>query len=249
VSLPKERSVERDVEAFCGWDFLVRLVEAADSLFMKALISALFETGGRISEVLALRKWNIDLSLHPEVVVVRQMPLVKRFEKVGEVRKWKCVGHCSKRWDEKPSPDEFRVHNIKEYTGWVTRRVVDYRTFPIRRDEPLTSYLIEWWKKAEKDEQLLFPIGRSLAYIRVREVGKRLNMPVPFSNIHSSQIYDHWFRAERACQLAFDYGFTRDDLREFFGWKERKSIHDMAERYASLGWIGLAKKMGVNLIL
>lgn len=241
----KERSVEKDVDGFCGWEFLRSLTSVTPSLFMRGLMAALFETGGRISEVLALQKRNVDLTLHSDVVVIKQMPLIKRFEAVGKVKKWKCVGHCKKRWEEKPTPLEFKQHTIKQYEGWITKTVKDYRTFPIRLDEPLTPWFVSWVKKIKKENQPLFFIKRSAAFVRIRKVGKKLNKEIPLANIHSSQLYGHWFRSERACQLAFDYGFTRDDLREFFGWKERKP--DMAERYASLGWIGLARKMGVKV--
>jgi hypothetical protein len=93
------------------------------------------------------------------------------------------------------------------------------------------------------DIDLLFPIKRSAAFVRIRNVGKELDQDIPFCNIHSSLIYPHCFRSERACQLAFDYGFDREDMNEFFQWKERKP--SMAERYASLGWKGLARKMGI----
>lgn len=242
--MPKARSVEKDVEAFCGWDFLVKLVKVADP-FLQGLMAALFGTGGRISEVLALRKWNVDLTLHPEVVVVKQMPLIKRFEKVGKTKKWKCVDHCKKRWNRRPSPRDFRVHNIEEYAGWITRSLTDYRTFPIRVSEPLTSYFVAWYKKVRRKNALLFPITRQAAFLKVRDAGEKLNSRIPFCNIRSSELYDHWFRAERACQLAFDYGFDDRDLDEFFGWKERKPR--MSKRYASLGWIGLARKMGVQV--
>jgi hypothetical protein len=252
--LPKERSVDEDVDAFCGWDFLRALVKKAQTPFMAGLIAALFETGGRISEVLGqshpyrvepLRKRNVVQTLHPDVVVIRQMPVIKRFEKVGDSQKWKCLCGCNRRWSSKPSPEEFKRHNIKEYAGWVTKPILDYRTFPIRKDEPLTAPFIDWVKTVRRESDPLFQIERSAAFVRVRKVGEALNMKIPFTKIHSSQIYDHFFRAERACQLAFDYGFQRDDLRAFFCWKERKP--DMAERYASLGWIGLAKKMGVKV--
>lgn len=245
MDMGKERSVARDVDGFCGWKFLVRLVEAAPSAFMQGLISAQMETGGRISEVLSLRKWNIDLSLHKKVAVVKHMLLVKRFEKVAAVKKWKCKGHCKKRWIHKPTPSEFKNHQIVEYDGWTTKPLLEYRTFPFRLDEPLASYFISWWKKVKRGKSLLFPIKRSAAFVRVRNVGRVLNSPIPLANIDSSQIYDHFFRAERACQLAFDYGFDRDDLDEFFGWKKR--VQRMADKYASHGWIGLAKKMGVKV--
>ena len=245
--MPKSRSVKEDVKAFCGWIFLVKLIEAADESLLKGLIAALFETGGRISEVLALRREHIDLALHPELIVVKQMPLLKRFERLkgdaGKKRKWKCDGHCSKRWDKRPSQEEFRQHNIKRYVGWVTKPIIDHRTFPIRVDEPLTQHFTSWYKKSDSD--LLFSIDRTTVYLKIRDVGKKLKMDIPFSNIHSSQIYLHWFRAQRACQLAFDYGFDKDDLEEFFQWKERKP--SMAKRYASLGWKGLARRMGVKV--
>lgn len=253
--MPKQRSVDLDIVAFCGWDFLIDLLEACESSgfgggdppeFMQGLLSGLFGTGGRISEVLALRTWMVDPYLCDKVVVIKQMPLLKRFEKVGDVKKWKCVGHCSRRWNRKPTPQEYKEHKIKEYTGWTTKPIMDHRTFPIRVDEPATPYFIDWWKrKVKAKEEVLFPINRSAAFVRVRNVGKRLDKDIPFCNIRSSLIYDHWFRAERACQLAFDYGFDKDDMNEFFQWKERKP--SMAVKYASLGWKGLAKKMDVDV--
>ena len=246
--MPKIRSVERDVEGFCGWDFLLKLIKLARTPFMQGLLAALLETGGRISEVVApsgLRKRNIDTTLHPDVVVIKHMPLIKRFDKVGESERWKCVGHCTQRWSRRPDPSEFKVHKIQSYTGWLTKPVLDYRTFPIRKDEPLTPYFLSWCEKVKNSGSLLFPIKRSAAFVRIRNIGIKLNSPVPLSNIRSSDLYDHWFRAERACQLAFDYGFHREDLNEFFDWKERKP--GMAAKYAGLGWIGLARKMGVNV--
>jgi hypothetical protein len=80
-------------------------------------MAALFGTGGRISEVLALHKWNVDIDLHPDVVVIKQMPLLKRFKKEGNVTKWKCVGHCMRRWTERPTQGEFVEHKIMEYIG------------------------------------------------------------------------------------------------------------------------------------
>jgi len=248
--VPKVRNVRDDVDAFCGWSFLEKLIEAATDSLLRGLISALFETGGRISEVLALRRDNLDFTLHPELLIIKQMILLKRFEKLkgdaGTKRKWKCDGHCSKRWDQKPPPGEYKLHKIKRYAGWVTKPILDYRTFPIRRDEPLTKHFTSWLDHTRKsDNALLFPIGRTTAYLRIKDVGKKLNMEIPFSNIHSGQIYLHWFRAQRACQLAFDYGFKKDDLEEFFSWKERRET--MAMRYASLGWKGLARRMEVKV--
>lgn len=246
--MPKERSVEEDVEGFCGWPFLLQLVQVAPTPFLQGLMAALFETGGRISEVLALRKENIVLSQSnvktvPDVIVVSHMPLLKRFKKVGKVKKWKCAGHCRKRWADQPTQEEYQVHKIEEYEGWITQPVKEFRTFPFRADEPLAPFLTSWIKHCKTD--YLFPLNRSTAYVRIQKAGAKLNQEIPFCNIRSGQIYDHWFRAERACQLSFDYGFDDRDLDEFFGWKERKPR--MSRRYSSLAWIGLARKMGVTV--
>lgn len=243
--MPKERSVEKDVDGFCGWPFLEDLIDTASTPFMKALIAALFETGGRISEVLGLRRWNVDLTLHKDVAVIKNMPLLKRFKTTGKGTKYKCVGHCKKRWDVKPSLLEYQIHDVREYQGWITEPIKDHRTFPIRLDEPLTPFFIKWVKTVRKPKDPLFRIERAAAYVRVRKVGKELNTSIPLATIRSSQLYAHFFRAERACQLAFDYGFTDNNLDRFFGWKER--MPRMSKRYASLGWIGLARRMNVDV--
>lgn len=46
---------------------------------------------------------------------------------------------------------------------------------------------------------------------------------------------------ERTSQLAEDYGFDVFSLNEFFGWKPKRA--SMAEKYASMGWKGLARAM------
>jgi hypothetical protein len=70
-------------------------------------------------------------------------------------------------------------------------------------------------------------------------------MPVPNAKIHSSQVYPHLLRSERACQLVDEYGFDVYDLDWFFGWKKRKLT--TAEWYARMGWKGLARRMGVKI--
>jgi hypothetical protein len=63
--------------------------------------------------------------------------------------------------------------------------------------------------------------------------------------LRSSEIFPHLLRAERASQLASEYSFDVYGLRQFLGWKPRKQ--DMAEKYASLDWKGLARRMGVTV--
>lgn len=245
----KYRGIDADVEDFCGWDFLMKLFTVTSSNFLQGLMAGIFGTGGRISEVLSLRKNMVLIDLHSDIIVIQNMPLLKRFEKVkgnaGNVTKWKCKDHCKKRWNNQPTPEEYKIHNIVEYVGWITKPIKDYRTFPIRKDELTTPYFIAWYEQVRGDNDLLYPISRSTAFNKIRDIGKRLDMEIPFSNIPSSQLYVHWWRAQRACQLAFDYGFDDDDLDRFFGWKERRPR--MSKKYASRGWIGMARRMGVDV--
>jgi len=200
----KKHAATKEVIEFCGWNFLLELVESTKSEFHQGLVATLFETGGRISEVLSLTKRNFDFNAHPELIIVRKMPILKRFQKVGE------------RKDGK----------------WITVKVKEFRTFPILKREPLVPYMTKWVKLCPYNK--LFPITRVTAYLIVKRLGKKLGV----------EIYPHWFRAQRACQLAEEYGFDVYSLREFFGWRSRKT--DIAERYASLGWRGLARRMGVQ---
>ena len=226
--MPKTHRVDKDVMEFCGWPRLMSIINQAHPGRDRTLVATLFLTGGRISEVLLLKKENFDLS-HEDVIVVKSMPLVKRFQRVTKTKKWKCVSHCNKRWGEKPSSEEFRTHEIQEYVGWATKPLKDYRTFPIVRKDPPVPILEEWLNRIPRKELKLFSISRVQAFLIIRGLGENL--------------YPHWFRAQRACQLAYEYDYDLHDLMDFFVWKDFK----IAMHYSRLGWKGLAKKMGVKV--
>lgn len=189
--MPKSHSVERDVTEFCGWDKLLEIVKRAEKVRFKAypegilpaLVAALFETGGRISEVLGLKRKNFDLDMESDFVIVKNMLLVKRKK------------------------------------GSITSR-----TFPIKRGDPLWP-ILESWIKPHKPDDLLFNLSRSKAFVMIRGLGRGL--------------YPHWFRAQRASQLALEYGWDVSDLSEFFAWKHFPT----ALRYAHRGYKGLAERM------
>jgi len=191
-----KRSVEI-VESFCGWDYLIKLVKKCRREVDKALISALFETGGRVSEVLMLRKDNFIVQ--KPFLVVKAMPVLKRYSKIGEY-----------------VDENGRVR-------WRTKKKIAYRTFPIHMEEPLCPPLLEYINKIR--EGRLFHIGRTQVYRIVRNLDEN--------------IFPHWFRAQRASQLALEYGFDIHDLIDFFNWKSLQT----ATHYSRMGWKGLANKM------
>jgi site-specific recombinase XerD len=193
-----KRSVDI-IESFCGWDYLLKLVEKCKSNRNKALISALFETGGRISEVLELKK--DDFFIQKPYVIVKAMIVLKRYKKIGEK-----IDSKGKR-------------------RWVTEKKPGRRTFPIHTKEPLSVFLIDYLKKIKSNQ--LFSLSRVQAYRIVRNL--------------DDNIFPHWFRAQRASQLALEYGFSVHDLIDFFSWKSlQTAIH-----YSRMGWKGLASKMNI----
>lgn len=227
----KPRWSASEVVEFCGWDFLQRMLDLARLTRTRRLIAAGFLTGGRIAETLVLEDPHFDFDMDPNMVVVRAMPVVKRHEKVGEKRKWKCTGHCKMRWGTRqrprePRPDEFERHTISEYMGWETKLKKAYRTFPFPKAEPLVPVLRDLLQGIDGP---LFGFKYDTAYNELIAIGKELGTWIP----------THWFRAQRASQLALEYGFEEHDLVEWFLWRDyMTAIH-----YARKGYKGLAAKM------
>ena len=152
-----------------------------------------------------LRKSNFETV--DEYVLVKGMQVLKRYRRLTS---W-IDDEGKQRWKTEPEP--------------TTRG-----TFPIRLDEPLTPFMLNW---IEQCEDYLFPSPKQtrkqpyLSNTRVYQIVKSLG------------VNPHWFRAQRACQLASEYGFDLHQLLEFFKWKRQET----AARYASLGWQDLAKQM------
>lgn len=177
--MQKQRhSVEIDVQKFCGWDYLLDLVNRAKSFRDKALIATLFETGGRVSEVLMLKKLNFVLS-NPEIILVENMPIVKRHKKVGE------------------------YIDRKGKKRWKTEKYIAYRTFPIRTGEPLVPYMKKWVLQLKLPEQLLFDLSRVRVFQIIKALDKNL-YPHWFRAQRASQLthdYGYRYRFDLDAQL------------------------------------------------
>jgi len=221
----RRRAVERDVKGFVGWGRLLELCASftgSKAERDRALFSTAFLTGGRIGEVLSLDVENF--SLEDDVVVVRGMPLFKRYEKVGEFLEWR---------DEKPETRLGRLFKLDEEQGrwyrtrYETRRKEDYRAdfdFPI--DEPLVPFLLRWLDR--RGEGVLFPgYKKRLSYIRSYQILTQIG------------IYPHWLRAQRACCIISFYGYSMEEMMEWMGWEELST----ARRYAKFGRRSLSGKM------
>ncbi|MEM2613238.1 MAG: site-specific integrase [Nitrososphaerota archaeon] len=206
----KQRSIERDIQGFCGWDYLQKLIGACKCLRDRGIISGLFITGCRVSELTQLKCENVYFGVvsEPKIILFRDVPVLKRYS-----RKEK-------------------------------KRLIEYRTFPVRIDEPPVKHFLEYFNSVGAGP--LFPYTRVRIFQIVREVGSRVGGRVPFSLINGDELYPHWFRAQRARQLRHDYKFTDEELRDWFGWKAAST--GMPSIYGKMSWMELAEKMGVKII-
>jgi integrase len=259
-----ERFKVGELPKFCGWPTLLQLVKECENtryfersnLFKlseeekqrlksklisrdKCLISTAFETGGRISEVLALKKSNFEVQ--KDRIVVRDMPVVKRYEKVGE----KIV-----KWEGEGEPDTTKWHWSYKHDSWIRRRFItkpkmDRRNvLEIPRFEPLCQYIVDWLEQLPGNDFWVFPsysknenthITPTRSYQIVRNVGLRCGV---------FDICNHWFRSMRASQLCEEYGWREYELLRFFSWQSDK----YARLYAKLSSARLFETMRPELV-
>ena len=232
----KRLSVEDYVEGWVGWGPLTELFEYAEKLYgkrEKAFLTICFLTGGRLGEVLALRKSNFDVREEEDLIIVRGMPLFKRYKKVES------------------------YIDAEGKQRWITERLQKTRKpFPILLSEPPTPTLLEWLETVPDENGLLFPspykpgepLTRFWAYKLIRSLDKQIPYSLReklgltyASNLH---LWPHWIRAERACCLVAEFDFRLEDLLDYFNWKHLKT----AKFYAKKGWRGLAEKMRASKI-
>ncbi|MBW2672017.1 MAG: site-specific integrase [Deltaproteobacteria bacterium] len=240
----KRGSVLRDSSLFVGYDYLRENVfwplEYTNQWRQKqAVIAALFQTGGRISEVLSLTKSNFyEDPGAPDMVVILDMPILKLYTKEEEYYEVVDRRPVSKATGEPLAIT--RLYKKDPKTGkwrrkrWKTKRKIEYRDIRYPRDEPLHEEYLQPWIDQVEGEKLF-----SLNYQAVYHALYRLKVKKTPLTRNLRNFYPHWFRAQRAAHLRQAYGFDQLDLMEFFGWR----THQMAARYARIGGIGLGEKM------
>lgn len=193
----KETRITRDVRTFVGWKYIEKLVDLSS---LRELVTAVFLTGGRASEVLELIRGHFaEFDEYYEVV---GMPVFKRYD---VIRKY-IDPEGKRRWD--------------------TELRLERRTFPILKTEPLS---LELWKYAQsfdtKDKLFEWKEFKD-QYWQVYKVIHGIDAPTnPYAPEH---IYPHWLRGQRAAQLRIEYGQDIDQLMRFFGWKSYKTAQHYA---------------------
>lgn len=231
----KKRSV-LDVPPFVGWDKLLSLIDACNQIDYdiyfrdfcrerdKGLIATLFETGGRIGEVVCLTKANFDFT-PKQYCVVSNMLLEKRYEKIGsyiEVVEEEPAGSHAKLYEPKLLENGKQVWTRKRWRTTITsdkvKRLRIRRSFPILKSEPLYPIMENYVK--ESHSELLFPSSRlrknNTRFMTITNAWIILNRVQQLTGI---EIWNHWFRSQRASQLKNEYGFTSDDRKDWFNWQ------------------------------
>jgi integrase len=209
---------------------------------------ALFLTGGRVTEVLNLKKEMFKPGTLPDgtrFVTVKNMLLEKRYKKVG------------KKYLDEDGNNRFKTEKL----------IATRMPFSFRIDEPLAPILLDWIEKSP--EGLLFPspyhhkgekkgerpLTRNWAYKYIRfldriipnSLKEALGMNEPFIKNgvqvgDSLHLWCHWFRSQRASQLARDYHFDIQELMKYFSWTKVET----ALRYLHLSPEQFAAKMHVD---
>ena len=223
--------IKRDIRGWIGWDYIE---ECAKRSIDPALIMAIFETGGRATEVLELTRGHFaDMGPYYEV---RSMPVFKKYDVIATHK------------------------DVKGKEHWDTELVTEYRTFPILKSEPLAGPLWESIKDRKgklfefrtspgvtwKDDERIAIESELWAdqYWQLYKTVATIDVPEsPLAPMDSEgkqkNIYPHWLRGMRAAQMRVEYALTADDLMEFFRWEDP----EMALYYTSLTSYELADKM------
>ena len=215
----KRRSVEKDVKEFAGWqqldDLLAKLPENNNER-NQALFATAFQTGGRIEEVLMLKKNNFTVKEKEKLVIVKGMKLLKRYEKTGSWTEW---------IEQKPNNKLARLYKLDEKQNKFYRNRYDTEKTDMDRQEfwfdtgeHFAGILLDWISQSNED--FLFP-GRIT----------HLSYSMAYRIINATGVYPHWLRAQRASCLIAEYGWPMEQMMEWMGWEELST----ARHYAHFG--------------
>ena len=230
----KKRSII-DVPPFIGWDKLLSLIDACNEIDYdiyyrdycrerdKGLIACLFETGGRIGEVVSLSKANFDFT-PKDYCVVSGMLLEKRYEKTGsyiEVLETEPTGAHAKLYEPQLLENGKQIWKRKRWRTTITSEKVQRlrirRAFPILKKEPLYPVMEQYIK--HHHGELLFPSPKlrknKTRFMTCTNAWLIINR---IQNLTGIELWPHWFRSQRASQLKKEYGFKTDDRKDWFNW-------------------------------
>jgi len=185
---------------FCGWQSLADTFRTMEDMHTKIIFMGLFKLGCRAMELPTLTKRQVDVDFSPTQIMIRGMYVEKQKDRIALV-------------DNEGNP-LLNEDGKKTYT-FVSKE--GYRTFPIRKKEPLSAELIRYVNTFENDNDILFPYKYGKMYYKVAMVGAEEGSRDEWYK-HKGEWWAHRLRSERACQLIRDYRYDTFRLKRFFGW-------------------------------
>jgi len=230
----RKRSIV-DVPSFVGWNKLLSLIDACNNLDYdiyykaycrerdKGLVACLFETGGRVGEVVCLTKSNFDFT-PKDYCIVSNMLLEKRYEKTGsyiETLEVEPTGAHAKLYEPKLLDSGKQIWIRKRWRTTITSEKVQRlrvrRAFPILKKEPLYPIMENY--VTQSHSELLFPSPKlrknKTRFMTETNAWLIINR---IQNLTGIQLWPHWFRSQRASQLKNEYGVDADGRKDWFNW-------------------------------
>jgi len=285
------RRVLDDIEDFVGWGAIVNLANSCmeTPYYMnphpimtdatgekmreklrtrdRALVSALFLLGGRVSEILMSRVDNF--LVEEDFILVSNLPALKRYKKIKEeverLYTFPPEGATGYEWN----PDEGCFIKYRKYT---IPCIEERRPFPVPKWEPLSDYLLEYvascesWlfpsrysvKRSESpgvqkwieekymlDNNVRAWLSPQRAFQIVSKASERIGLVVEKDRVNAKGIWNHWFRSQRVTQVGRDYQFANAHKNRFFGWAQPRDA-TTASLYSRVGEMELEEQMIEN---
>jgi integrase len=201
------------VGGFSGWKVLEEAMQSADNNRAKGIFLGLLKLGCRASELGMLKRGQVDMDFSDENIQVRGMYVEKHKTRIALKDK-----------ANKPIIIDGKI----KYTY---KSKPAYRTFYIRKDEPMSDYLVRYVNKFPKSDQILFPYNRFQVYYSICNIGSTLPPDAPKSLWwkYRGEWYPHRLRSERCCSLIKDFNMDTARLKTWFGWRSDSMASEYGE--------------------
>jgi integrase len=203
------------VGGFSGWKKIYDTLNSVNDNDTYNIFLGLIKFGCRAMELPTLKKRQINFNYSKTQIMVQGMLVEKQKEIMYLV-------------DTEGKP---LYENGKRKYEFKSKK--SYRTFPIRKDEPLSKELGDYVSKFKDDEDQIFPYNNyNNMYYKIAKIGMILPPGIRATrwNDFKGPWWCHRIRSERACQLIRDLRYDTFRLQRWFGW----TSSDMPEVYSTV---------------
>jgi len=222
----------RSMGGFCGWYNIEESYNSIAEPETKQIFNGIFELGCRAMELPLLTRGQVDLVSSDTWIRIRGMYVLKQIEILY--------------LENSDGTPMLRADGKRKYTF---NSIDGYRTFPIRKDNPLARVFSEYVKKfpnkSRSDrETILYPYTYGQIYYRIATIDMKLPEWETRANwtYYKGPWWPHRLRGEKACQLIRDLRFDAFRLMGWFGWTSK----DMPVEYGTIQGAALEEDREVD---